>query len=261
MALSTSNWRSITPEQVLKLTKPTAGFLCPLSANTYGIEYLDFSILDYSSKNVIFNVGRDNPPSIDLSGVDLADIDENLYRSIKYEFSEDVLRLPSIQTTLVFCVGEREVPGFRMVERHYFRDQLVKSFDFTFGFCIPSSTNTWDAVYSVPPMDEGLINDMINNPHETKSDSFYFVDGQLVMHNKASYKYVREDAAQAKKSYEERYGSKRTGAAGGAKAASKFADEEDSEDDGLCKRVALSKVSLKQLRHTRFIIRSGFHIP
>jgi hypothetical protein len=34
--------------------------------------------------------------------------------------------------------------------------------------------------------------------------SFYFVDGQLIMHNKASYKYVREDAAQAKKSYEDR---------------------------------------------------------
>ena len=35
--------------------------------------------------------------------------------------------------------------------------------------------------------------------------SFYFVDNQLVMHNKASYKYTREDAAQAKKSYENRY--------------------------------------------------------
>ena len=29
---------------------------------------------------------------------------------------------------------------------------------------------------------------MIDNPFETKSDSFYFVDGKLIMHNKASYK-------------------------------------------------------------------------
>lgn len=43
---------------------------------------------------------------------------------------------------------------------------------------------------------------MIANPFETKSDSFYFVDDELVMHNKASYKYVPEDTAQAKKSYE-----------------------------------------------------------
>jgi protein unc-119 len=43
-----------------------------------------------------------------------------------------------------------------MIERHYFRDKLVKSFDFQFGFCIPGSTNTWDAVYSLPPLSEEL---------------------------------------------------------------------------------------------------------
>lgn len=43
---------------------------------------------------------------------------------------------------------------------------------------------------------------MIANPFETKSDSFYFVDDELIMHNKASYKFVPEDTAQAKKSYE-----------------------------------------------------------
>lgn len=43
---------------------------------------------------------------------------------------------------------------------------------------------------------------MIAHPFETKSDSFYFVDDELIMHNKASYKYVPEDTAQAKKSYE-----------------------------------------------------------
>jgi GMP-PDE, delta subunit len=31
---------------------------------------------------------------------------------------------------------------------------------------------------------------MIDNPYETKSDSFYFVDGKLIMHNKASYKVI-----------------------------------------------------------------------
>ena len=78
---------------------------------------------------------------------------------------------------------------------------------------------------------------MIDNPYETKSDSFYFVNGKLVMHNKASYKvsiissnyinynndnnnnnnvdyylilikYFREDGAQSKKSYEDKFGAK-----------------------------------------------------
>jgi hypothetical protein len=34
---------------------------------------------------------------------------------------------------------------------------------------------------------------MIDHPFETKSDSFYFVDGQLVMHNKAEYAYKHVD--------------------------------------------------------------------
>jgi len=29
---------------------------------------------------------------------------------------------------------------------------------------------------------------MIENPYETKSDSFYFVNDKLIMHNKASYR-------------------------------------------------------------------------
>ena len=76
-----------------------------------------------------------------------------------------------------------------------------------------------------------IVNEMIDNPYETQSDSFYFVNGKLIMHNKASYKverllytflririnanlsnvtiqYFREDMAQAKKSYEDKFGSK-----------------------------------------------------
>lgn len=171
---------------------------------------MNFNIIDYATKKVIFEVGRDIPPPADMT-VDFSALREDMYRKIKYSFSEDVLKLPAIQTSLVFSVGNKEVKSFRMIERHYFRDRLVKSFDFPFGFCIPSSTNSWDAMYNLPPMTDELINDMIENPYETKSDSFYFVDNKLIMHNKASYKYTREDAAQSKKSYEDKYGSKLSG--------------------------------------------------
>ena len=46
----------VSPEDVLKLTKPTEGFLCPLSANTFGIDFISFTISDYETKNVIFEV-------------------------------------------------------------------------------------------------------------------------------------------------------------------------------------------------------------
>jgi hypothetical protein len=199
--------RNYTPQDVLRLEKPTDGFMCPLAANTYGIEFFQFTISDYNSKKIIFELGRDLPPPPDIS-VDLTAVGYDLGRKIRYNFSEDVLKLPLIQTSLVFGVGQKSVEGFRMIERHYFRDELVKSFDFEFGFCIPGSTNTWDQVYSLPAMSPSLLEDMIQNPYETKSDSFYFVENKLIMHNKASYKYLREDAAQSKRSYEDKYGSK-----------------------------------------------------
>ncbi|KAJ8614460.1 hypothetical protein CTAYLR_000830 [Chrysophaeum taylorii] len=92
-----------------------------------------------------------------------------------------------------------------MIERHYFRDNLIKSFDFSFGFGIPGSTNTWEAVYDMPPLDSQLVDDMIAHPYETESDSFYFVGDKLIMHNKAYYKYVREDSNAQCKSYEAKY--------------------------------------------------------
>ena len=42
----------------------------------------------------------------------------------------------------------------------------------------------------MPNLSKDLKQQMIDNPFMTKSDSFYFVDGQLVMHNKAQYAYT-----------------------------------------------------------------------
>ena len=33
------------------------------------------------------------------------------------------------------------------------------------------------------------VQEMIDNPYETRSDSFYFVEEKLIMHNKADYAY------------------------------------------------------------------------
>ena len=49
-----------------------------------------------------------------------------------------------------FVVGDKPVEKFRMVERHYFHGQLLKSFDFDFGFCIPNSKNTCEHIYELP---------------------------------------------------------------------------------------------------------------
>lgn len=76
-----------------------------------------------------------------------------------------------------------------MIERHFFRDRHLKTFDFEFGYCIPHSKNTCEHIYEFPNLPTELINEMIQNPFETRSDSFYFVEDRLVMHNKADYAY------------------------------------------------------------------------
>ena len=97
-----------------------------------------------------------------------------------------------------------------MIERHFFHDKCLKTFDFNFGFCMPNSTNTCEHIYNMPELslDESeshththtlevqhyiifipIEHELIAHPYDTKSDSFYFVDGQLVMHHKAEYAY------------------------------------------------------------------------
>lgn len=53
-----------------------------------------------------------------------------------------------------FTVGEKPIQNFRMVERHYFKQKLLKSFDFKFGYCIPRSKNTCEHIYEFPRLSE-----------------------------------------------------------------------------------------------------------
>eukprot|EP00899_Mesostigma_viride_P017406 jgi/Mesvir1/25667/Mv01881-RA.1 len=164
-------------------------FLCPLSANTYGIDFQQFEIKDYDSGRTLFSVKKEpdsGPHSIPAS---FDPETEAKMRTIKYTFPIEFLRYKTVRTSLTFSVGMNEVPNFRMIERHYFGKKLLKSYDFTFGFCIPGSTNSWEAIYPVPPLSEQEIDEMVAHPFESRSDSFYFVGDKLVMHNKAEYEY------------------------------------------------------------------------
>lgn len=191
-------YRQVNSEHILRLQAPADGFLCPLSANNVGVEFLSFDIRDYDSKRTIFSISKEDPQGANQNqyddAMDLSGLNETATRQIQYSFSVDVLRTPTISTSLTFAVGDCEVEDFRMIERHYFKDTLIKSFDFTFGFCIPASTNTWEAIYAVPLLDDELVDEMVACPYETRSDSFYFVNDVLIMHNKAEYSYSLQGA-------------------------------------------------------------------
>lgn len=184
---------SVSPDEVLRLTKFTREYLCSAEANVYSIDFTRFTIRDMESGVVLFEIAKPPPPEQeDPAGVELEPEiqDPNAGRFVRYQFTPQFLKLKTVGATVEFTVGDRPVNRFRMIERHFFRDQLLKTFDFEFGFCIPNSRNTCEHIYEFPQLSPELCDQMIKQPYETRSDSFYFVDDKLVMHNKADYAYT-----------------------------------------------------------------------
>lgn len=183
----------VMPEEVLRLSKVTENYLCSPDANIYDIDFTRFKIRDMETGTILFEIAKPPPPEFiegeDNSEQEQQEMDPNAGRFVRYQFTPQFLKLKTVGATVEFTVGDKPVNKFRMIERHFFRDKLLKTFDFEFGFCIPNSKNTCEHIYEFPTLCPTVCEDMINNPFETRSDSFYFVDDKLIMHNKADYAY------------------------------------------------------------------------
>jgi len=183
---------SISPDDVLKLNKVADNYLCPPEANIYNIDFTRFKLRDMETSTVLFEVAKPEHPQGDEDedgDMENEDADPNAGRFVRYQFTSQFLKLKTVGATVEFTVGDKPVNKFRMIERHYFKSKLLKSFDFEFGFCIPNSKNTCEHIYEFPTLNPSEIQEMIDCPYETKSDSFYFVEDKLIMHNKADYAY------------------------------------------------------------------------
>ena len=80
-----------------------------------------------------------------------------------------------------------------MVERHYFKGKVIRSYEFKFGFVIPTSTNTWEFIYDLPELSEEEAIEIAQAPWEVKSDSYFFAEDKLIIHNRAEYNYAPLD--------------------------------------------------------------------
>ncbi|XP_068598575.1 protein unc-119 homolog B-like [Brachionichthys hirsutus] len=176
----------ITPEDVLGLSAATRGYLCKPEDNIYNVDFVRFKVRDLETSTVLFEIAK--PPHAE-DDEENRDADANAGRFVRYQFTPAFLRLSTVGATVEFSVGNRPLNNFRMIERHYFRDHLLKSFDFDFGFCIPNSQNSCEHIYEFPRLSDSTVHQMVACPYETRSDSFYFVENRLVMHNKADYAY------------------------------------------------------------------------
>lgn len=164
----------------------TDNYLCAPDANVYGIDFTRFKIRDMATNAVLFEISK--PPGLQQAELGASD-DPNVGRFVRYQFTSEFLKLRTVGATVEFTVGSKPVKNFRMVERHYFHGRHLKTFDFNFGFCIPDSKNTCEHIYEFPELSAQEVRQMVDEPFATKSDSFYFVDDLLIMHNKADYSY------------------------------------------------------------------------
>ncbi|XP_070778910.1 protein unc-119 homolog B-A [Enoplosus armatus] len=174
----------VTPQHVLRLNSYTKEYLCSPEDNIYSVNFSRFKIRDLGSGAVILDIKKHSPTEIQ----DVIELDTS--RFIQYHFSPAFLALREIGATLEFTVGSKALKRFRLIERHFFRNLLLKTFDFEIGFCIPHSRNTCEHIYCLPDLEPETVEEMIANPFETRSDSFYFVNNKLIMHHKAEYSFT-----------------------------------------------------------------------
>jgi len=182
----------VTPDYVRALTGPTDQFLCRLADNVFKMSFKGFRIRD-----MISNIALVDVPIDDIEEEkNLREEDDPTKRLIKYHFGPDFLRLQTVGLTMRFGIGPQPIKHLEMIERHYFRGRVIQEFGFEFGFVIPNSNNEWEFVYDMPAFSEEEIQEIIAAPWEVKSDSFYFAEGRLIVHNRAEYNYssLDEDA-------------------------------------------------------------------
>ncbi len=124
---------------------------------------------------------------------EISDDQDPSKRLIKYHLGPDFLYLRTVGLTMNFSIGKTAINSLEMIERHYFRGKVIRDYGFKFGFVIPNSTNSWEFVYDLPELSEAEMLEISSAPWEVKSDSFFFANGRLMIHNRAEYNYSNLD--------------------------------------------------------------------
>ena len=138
---------------------------------------------------MVSNITLVEVPDDQVENEQLSDDDDPTKRMIRYHLGPDFLNLRTVGLTMYFSIGAQPINNMEMIERHYFRGKCIREFSFKFGFVIPNSTNSWEFVYDLPELSEEMHAEIVQAPWEVKSDSFFFTNGKLMIHNRAAYNY------------------------------------------------------------------------
>ena len=106
-----------------------------------------------------------------------------------YYFPKDFFKYKLVSTFLKFKVGDLEVKNMTLIENHYFKNQRIATYEFNFPYCVPNSVNTWEYVYEIPELPQEYKNQLLLG-ETTTSDTFFFVEDDMIMHNKSEYEFT-----------------------------------------------------------------------
>jgi len=173
--------KSLKPDDVLKMEKPTNEFLVELKDNEYGIRFIGFKIRDIDQGDTFHEFKAQN----------IYDLDYFADHELNYTFPQKMLTAKTIGTNLTFVVGDKEVKNLDFIERHYVDDQLMANYAFKFPFFMPNTENNIEFIYPIPNLSE-QAKAKIKNKEDVfaKSDTFIFVNQKLIIHRRANYQYI-----------------------------------------------------------------------
>ena len=148
--------RPLTIEEARSMQRPSSKLFCRLQDNEH-ITFGHYSIRDYDSGTVLLDIGEEMQDYAHLKAV--AEENEGCTslqsRTIKYPFGPQFLELKNLALKLEFnVVGEEPVKDLLLIERHYYKEKLVRNFEFKFPFCMPKSKNQCEFVYDMPVLSE-----------------------------------------------------------------------------------------------------------
>lgn len=87
-----------------------------------------------------------------------------------------ILQEPVIVREIKFSTGSEAIEKLRLTQNIRLQGNLVEQWDFSFGFCIPFSTNTWEQMIIA---DENTMDPSILSGNVTIETIFYNEDAEL----------------------------------------------------------------------------------
>ena len=172
------------PSDVLAFLEPCPSLITASDENKGAFRLSSVEFMDETGEVML---GKVELPSSEptLSSQNLEESSNQ--RIQRLQLSSDYLRCRVVRSRIQFQVGAEALSTLRMIERHFFQGELIRTFDMVLGYCIPESVNTHDLTYELPILAPHMQQELERHP--VAIDCFFFDGEQLLHHYRAEHDY------------------------------------------------------------------------